>query len=135
MADLPNVTAKNVAVGAESGEVYLDHYLKHGQLSHISSGTPKTQRIGPIPVRTIDSFGFSDVSFVKIDVEGYELPVVEGARETIQRCRPLILLEQAGNDELHFGRRRDEASAFLEGLGMRRHPDEPRMSKDRLYIF
>jgi hypothetical protein len=77
-----------------------------------------------------------DVSFVKIDVEGYELPVLEGAEKTIRRCRPLILVEQGGNEEKHFGRPRNEASAFLESLGMRLHPAAPpKMRKDRLYYF
>lgn len=134
---LPNVTALNKAVGPASGETYLSHYPKHGQLSHISSGAdvPKTERVGPISVVTVDDLEPSDVSFIKIDVEGFELPVLEGTRTTLERCRPLVLVEQNGNDELHFGRTRNEASAFLEVLGMKRHPEEPRMSKDRLYTF
>jgi len=61
--------------------------------------------------------------------------VLEGAQRSIEQLRPMILIEQNGNDELHFGRPKDEASRFLESLGMRRHPNEPRMSKDRLYTF
>lgn len=136
-AELDNVTALNIAIGSAAEEVYFSHYPIHGQLSHVA-GSPneaETVRVGPIPARTIDSMHFSDVSFIKIDVEGYEFPVLQGAQVTIERCRPLILVEQGGNDEKHFGRPRNEASAFLESLGMRRHPDEPRMSKDRLYTF
>jgi FkbM family methyltransferase len=136
-ASLDNVTALNAAAGPEAGEVFFSHYPSHGQLSHVTHrpDEEKTIRIGPVPVRTIDSFDFPEVSFIKIDVEGYELPVLQGAEQTIRRCRPLILVEQGGNEEKHFGRPRDEASAFLESLGMHRHPEEPRMSKDRLYTF
>ena len=135
--ELANVTALNIAVGQTEGETFLTHYPKHGQLSHIApdADIPKTQRIGPIPVKTIDSLNVADVSFIKIDVEGFELPVLMGARRTLKRCKPLVLVEQNGNEELHYGRVRNEASAFLEALGMHRHPDEPRMSKDRLYTF
>ena len=136
-AELANVTALNVAAGPAAGEVYFSHYPRHGQLSHVDGGiaVEKTSRIGPVPVQTIDSMNLADVSFIKIDTEGFELPVIEGAVETIKRCRPLILVEQNGNEEAHFGRPRDEATDFLLKLGMRRHPDEPRMSKDRLFTF
>lgn len=135
-AQIGNIEALNMAVGPEEGDVYFDHYSKHGQLSHVS-GNPvaHTERVGPIRVRTIDSFNVSDVSFIKIDVEGYELPVLEGASDTITRCQPLILLEQAGNDELHFNRPRNEASEFLEQLGMHQHSAAPKIGKDRLYTF
>jgi FkbM family methyltransferase len=136
-AGLSNVSALNIAVGPKNGEVYLSHYAHHGQLSHVvgTTDSAKVERIGPIPERTIDSMEISDVSFVKIDVEGYELQVLEGALQTLKQCRPLVLVEQGGNEEKHFGRPRNEASRFLESLGMRLHPDAPRMKKDRLYVF
>jgi FkbM family methyltransferase len=134
---IPNISAMNIAAASTPGDLYLSHYPRHGQLSHVTEGAdvPKTVRIGPIPARPIDSLEISNVSFLKIDVEGYELPVLEGARRTIEEFRPLILVEQGGNEELHFGRPRDEASRFLEGLGMRLHPGAPVMSKDRLFTF
>ena len=46
-----------------------------------------------VEVRTLDSFEFSDVSMIKIDVEGHEEAVVAGAAETIRRCRPSLLIE------------------------------------------
>jgi FkbM family methyltransferase len=44
-------------------------------------------------VRTLDSFAFRDVDFMKIDVEGHELELLKGAAETLDRCRPRILME------------------------------------------
>jgi FkbM family methyltransferase len=46
-----------------------------------------------VEVRTLDSFDFEDVAVIKIDVEGRELDVLRGARETVKRCRPVLLLE------------------------------------------
>ena len=40
-----------------------------------------------------DSFGFDDISFIKMDVENHELPVILGGLETIKKNKPLIWLE------------------------------------------
>lgn len=47
----------------------------------------------PVDVRTVDSFKFADVRFIKADVEGSEREVLDGARQTIARDRPALLLE------------------------------------------
>jgi FkbM family methyltransferase len=46
-----------------------------------------------IETRTLDSFGFSDVSFIKIDVEGHEESVLGGADQTVSRNMPVLLIE------------------------------------------
>jgi FkbM family methyltransferase len=46
-----------------------------------------------VEVRRLDDFGFADVRFIKADVEGSEREVLDGARATIERDRPIILLE------------------------------------------
>lgn len=42
---------------------------------------------------TLDSYNFQGVTLIKIDVEGHELEVLEGAVDTLRRCKPSILLE------------------------------------------
>jgi FkbM family methyltransferase len=50
-----------------------------------------------VEIHTLDDFGrdrgVTDVRFIKADVEGNEREVLDGARETIARDRPIILLE------------------------------------------
>jgi hypothetical protein len=46
-----------------------------------------------VETRTLDSFNFKDVSLIKIDVEGSEYDVIEGAQDTIKNERPIILCE------------------------------------------
>ncbi|MGA4848689.1 FkbM family methyltransferase [Streptomyces sp. G5(2025)] len=46
-----------------------------------------------VPCLTLDGLGLRDVGFVKIDVDGNELPVLRGARELIARDRPALFIE------------------------------------------
>jgi FkbM family methyltransferase len=46
-----------------------------------------------VEIRTLDDFGIPEVRFVKADVEGSEREVLDGARATIARNRPILLLE------------------------------------------
>jgi FkbM family methyltransferase len=50
-------------------------------------------------LRTIDSFWFQNVSLIKIDVEGFEDHVLDGARETILMWRPVIIIEIMGGED------------------------------------
>jgi len=51
----------------------------------------------PVAVTTLDAAvawqGWKRVDFIKIDVEGMELEVLRGARDTLESLRPLVLFE------------------------------------------
>ncbi len=63
-----------------------------------------------VTTRTIDSFEFENVSLMKIDVEGYELAVLEGAFETIKKSKPALIIEA---EERH---RKDAVSSVIHYL-------------------
>jgi FkbM family methyltransferase len=46
----------------------------------------------------LDDMGITDIGFIKIDVEGFEKEVLQGAAETLKRDRPNLLIEM---EELH----------------------------------
>jgi FkbM family methyltransferase len=46
-----------------------------------------------VPTRRLDDYDLAAVGFIKIDVEGHELSVLKGASQTIERHRPLMLIE------------------------------------------
>lgn len=50
---------------------------------------------------TLDSYGFDRVDWIKIDVEGFEMSVLEGGAQTIRQNRPWLLLERNGQEQRH----------------------------------
>lgn len=53
----------------------------------------------PVQLLRVDDRHWDHVGLVKIDVERHEPAVLRGMRETIQRCRPLMIVESL--DEAH----------------------------------
>ncbi len=68
-------------------------------------------------LRPLDSWGFSRVDFIKIDVEGWESKVLVGAEETIRRDKPVIVVEQLGH-EVRYGDKKNAALDILKSWGM-----------------
>ncbi|MBT4038402.1 MAG: FkbM family methyltransferase [Rhodospirillales bacterium] len=54
-----------------------------------------------IEMRRLDDMGLSDIGFIKLDVEGFEMAVLNSANETIARDRPTMLIEI---EKRHTGR-------------------------------
>jgi len=73
-----------------------------------------------VEFQTLDTWsrmrGIDRLDVIKIDVDGNEYVVFNGARETIARFRPTFLMEVAG---LHFDDENRNPFAILEGLGYR----------------
>jgi len=70
-----------------------------------------------VQVRTLDSFSFTEVSLLKVDVEGWEYSVLMGAQLTIARCKPVIFIEI---EQRHLGERKiDEIFRLIESFGYR----------------
>jgi FkbM family methyltransferase len=72
-----------------------------------------------IELRRLDELGL-DPAFVKIDVEGSELGVLEGMLETIERCTPVLMIERSeGIDRVveRLAERDYEAFVFDPAVG------------------
>jgi FkbM family methyltransferase len=69
-----------------------------------------------IDARRLDDLDIRDVGFMKIDVEGFEQAVLEGANETIARDRPNLLIEM---EEAHTKQPIEDHIAAIEALGYR----------------
>lgn len=102
---LTNVECQLAAVGASPGEIVVPHVRPDSDNNFGGLGLGRYQAGDRRPVVTIDSLQLSACRLIKADVEGMELAVLQGAAETLQRCRPVLYLE---ND-------RDENSRALIG--------------------
>ncbi len=89
-----NVELRNVAMGAASGFVSMVLEGRQAELSN--TGGRYVAAGGTIPVETIDSWHLPSLGFLKMDIEGSEVDAMQGAAETIKRCRPIILYENKG---------------------------------------
>jgi hypothetical protein len=56
-------------------------------------GLDPAHRTVEVPMNRLDSIYAGDAGFIKIDVEGHQQAVLDGAVATIQRCRPRMLVE------------------------------------------
>ncbi|WP_316804870.1 FkbM family methyltransferase [Pedobacter nototheniae] len=57
------------------------------------------------------------IAFIKIDVEGYEYPVLQGLEKTIQKDKPVIIFEYDRNYQLKSTKEPEAIFKFLEKLG------------------
>ena len=70
----------------------------------------------PVEVKTskLDDLEIENVGFIKIDVEGFELQVIEGARETIERDKPVLVIEI---EEAHTKKDIGASIELVEAMG------------------
>lgn len=70
-------------------------------------------------VTSLDSMGLQDVSFIKLDVEGFEYFALRGMEQTLLRCKPKLLIEEKEGLSEYYGIPTGEARRWLESIGMK----------------
>ena len=85
-ADLPNIVLHNFGLSDHAGNAEIVRDPNVGA-SYIKAG-------GNVPVQVVplDALGLSP-ALIKWDIEGHEVRALRGARGTIMRCRPIMVIE------------------------------------------
>lgn len=109
------VETRRMAVGNREGEMRMS-VPRHSGLARLDAAGD-----GPlVPICTIDSLGLERLDVVKIDVEGHELAVFEGAVETLRRLGPVLVFESG----VGVREKAQPPIEFLESVGYRLHRPE-----------
>jgi FkbM family methyltransferase len=88
LAPFGNTELFNSCVGDSNlGKMILIKHPENIGMTYVKPGKGKHK------VVTIDSLELERCDFIKIDVEGFELKVLEGAEQTIKKFRPKMLIE------------------------------------------
>tara|TARA_Y100001937_G_C7055788_1_gene301321 strand:- start:220 stop:915 length:696 start_codon:yes stop_codon:yes gene_type:complete len=86
------------------------------------------QEDGDINCRTLDSFGLSNVDFVKIDVDGFEVPLLNGATQTLINNSPVVNIEMKRDKRSDIVRK---CESILKALG---YKFEIRTKSDEVWL-
>ena len=112
------MTTFQLALGAADGRVEIAYDRAFGGSASLHGDGPQRERVA---VRRLDSLvaaGFvprPDV--IKLDVEGHELAVLEGALETVRQAQPAIVFEWNEDAAARAGWTLREASELLRSVG------------------
>jgi FkbM family methyltransferase len=117
---LGEVVLIRAALGAQPGKARWSRASEHKPGWHkIAPDHCATKFVdGEVDVTTIDLLvpEHADVHFIALDVEGYELPALQGAEQTIARCRPVVLFEDLGRSESEsFKKKSGRAYGYDDG--------------------
>lgn len=106
-----NALAVNAAVSSESGALQIPNpnYFTPSSFGSLElQQRPNNEFIGQqidyadntVLVRkmTLDELNLPRVDFIKIDIEGMEMEALSGARETIDKYHPVLLIEKIKTD-------------------------------------
>ena len=85
-----NVTLHPYAVGEKECFVTMKQKVENSGSCVVKS----TNLEQGIEMKTIDSFNFENVDYIKLDIQGYELLALHGAKNTILKYKPIINIEQ-----------------------------------------
>jgi FkbM family methyltransferase len=120
--EFPQVDVRNAAVSDHAGTATFHRVKGRETRSSLSPLDHAPEELEPYTVALEDLDSGLPPDFVpaliKIDVEGAEEQVLRGAARTLERHRPVVVLEHSSN-AVHFGTRSETVHELLAAAGLR----------------
>jgi FkbM family methyltransferase len=94
-----NIRVYNSALSNVSGELVGFTYINYNEQSISSVGVKTEQSLkgsphcGNVETVAIDALKLNNVGLIKLDIEGHEPQALGGMWETIDRCKPYLVVE------------------------------------------
>ena len=112
-----NLQVKNFALGDKRTQATM--IITEGNTGHTHID-PATLGTGETEVYRLDDLDLDEVDYIKMDCEGYEYRILQGAEETIRRCRPVVVVEQKPHDAYSAQYGQFAAIELMQSWGMLR---------------
>lgn len=113
-----NAQAVNCALGNKSGVLELNPVDYESEWVNIGD-TSIGEGGESCNIEQLDNFDLDRVDFIKLDVQGSELSVLEGAVELIKKHLPDIFIEIEEHQLAKFDVKKEQIFNFLKNLGYR----------------
>lgn len=118
----PRVHLKQMVLSDAEEPVSFFYFPKRTGVSGLARRTPLFKQLEAQELNYTAALldhvlaGVDRIDFLKMDVEGAELKVFRGARETIQRCRPVIVFECGYGGLEYFKGTPEEVYDFFDSI-------------------
>lgn len=92
------------ALGAEHRDIYIDTVPDNSGNARVAENGSIANSV-KVKMHRLDDYFFDNhgINFLKIDVEGWELDVLKGGKETIMRYKPVMVVEQKKGHGQRYG--------------------------------
>ena len=122
LLQMPNVEVFNSALMDRSGRGrFIVPPRSSGKPATDKSTTVIRDNAGEVVIVRLDDIALKSCGLIKLNVEGCEALALEGARRTIKRFRPVVIMEEASDKKLPdpYKGAPNRAIAILKASGYR----------------
>ena len=113
---IKNIKLRNIGLSNKNEKTkmnplnYENDWINSGDVSIGTNGEE-------ITLKTLDSFKLDRVGIIKVDVQGFEKFVLEGAKKTIEKFKPTLIVEFEEGQLRKFGYGSSDLFDYIRNLG------------------